>query len=88
MTVVIKSVLTRQKLDILHKTHLADTGMLKERDYTFFFQGRRTMNMRFVCCQKHFPEKGFENLLMFRLRSSDGSVTLIAAYAPTLAIAA
>ena len=43
-TAVVNDELSRLKVDIvtLQETRLADAGTLKERDYTFFWQGIRS----------------------------------------------
>ncbi|CAM4654716.1 unnamed protein product [Leuciscus chuanchicus] len=88
--------LLRLKVDIaaLQETHLAVSGSLKEKDYTFFWQGKSAEDRR-----KHgvgfavrntllemveLGDKGSECLLTLRLHTFKGPVTLISAYAPTL----
>ena len=47
-TAVINDELKRLNMDIatLQETRLADSGALKEKDYTFFWQGKRTNEPR------------------------------------------
>ena len=47
-TAVINNELKRLKVDIatLHETRPADSGTLKEKDYTFFWQGKRSNEPR------------------------------------------
>ena len=78
----------------LQETRLADSGTLKEKDYTFFWQGKRSDEPR-----EHevgFAERnsllrmvepgsgGSELLLTLHLNSTTGPVILISVYAPTL----
>uniref|UniRef100_A0A2C9LH76 Endonuclease/exonuclease/phosphatase domain-containing protein n=1 Tax=Biomphalaria glabrata TaxID=6526 RepID=A0A2C9LH76_BIOGL len=93
---IINDELSRLKVDIaaLQETRLADSGSIKEKDYSFFWQGKAESEVR-----KHgvgFAVKntllntvelkcnGSERLLSLRLYTSIGHVTLICAYAPTL----
>ena len=95
-TAVINDELKRLNVDIatLQETRLADSGTLKEKDYTFFWQGKSSDEPR-----EHgvgFAVKnsllnmvepgsgGSERLLTLRLNTTEGSVTLVSVYAPTL----
>ncbi|KAL7879699.1 hypothetical protein SRHO_G00019530 [Serrasalmus rhombeus] len=94
-TAVIKNELQRLKVHIviLQETHLAESGTLKEKDYTFT-QGKSAEDHRehrvgfavrntlLKMVEPH--DKGSEHLLTLRLHTSEGPVTLISAYAPTL----
>ena len=96
-TAVINDELLRLKTDIaaLQETRLADSGSLKEKDYTFYCQGksaehRREHGVGFAVRNTLLKtvkpgDKGCERLLTLRLYTSDGPISLISAYAPTLA---
>ena len=95
-TAVINNELLRLKIDIaaLQETCLADSGTLKGKDYTFFWQGKgaehrrehgvgfavRTTSLKMV----EPGDMGCERLLTLHLYTSDGPISLISAYAPTL----
>ena len=93
-TAVINDELQRSQVDIaaLQETRLARSGTLKEKDYTFFWQGksaeeRREHGVGFAVRKSLLKmvepgDKGFERLLTLRLQTSDGPVTLVSAYAP------
>ena len=78
----------------LQETRLLDSGTLKEKDYTFFWQGmsaekRREHGVGFAVRNTLLKmiepgDKGWERLLTLRFHTSDGPATLISAYAPTL----
>ena len=95
-TAVINDELKRLEVDIasLQETRLADSGTLKEKDYTFFWHGKgpdeprihgvgfavRNSLLRMV----ELGTGGSERLLTLRLHTSSGPCTLISVYAPTL----
>ena len=95
-TAVINNELKRLHVDIaaLQETRLADSGTLKEKDYTFFWQGKSSEEHRqhgvgFAVknslLNKVEPgSNGSERILTLRLNATEGPVTLISAYAPTL----
>ena len=95
-TAVINDELKRLNVDIatLQETRLADSGALKEKDYIFFWQGKRSNEPRehgvgFVVRNRLLRmvepgSGGSERLLTLRLNSTTGPVTLISVYAPTL----
>ena len=95
-TAVINNELKRLNVDIaaLQETRLADSGTLKEKDYTFFWQGKSSEEHRqhgvgFAVknslLNKVEPgSNGSERILTLRLNATEGPVTLISAYAPTL----
>ena len=95
-TAVINNELRRLNVDIatLQETRLADSGTLKEKDYTFFWQGKcaeqsREHGVGFAVknslLNKVEPgSNGSERLLTLRLNTTEGPVTLISVYAPTL----
>ena len=95
-TIVINNELKRLNIDIatLQETRLAESGSLRESDYTFFWHGKRPEDVR-----EHgvgFAVKnsllgmvepiadGTERLLTLRLSTSEGPANLISVYAPTL----
>ena len=95
-TAVINNELKRLNVDIatLQETRFADSGTLKEKDYTFFWQGKRFNEPRehgvgfavrnSLLRMVELGSGGFEPLLTLRLNSTTGPVTLISVYAPTL----
>ena len=95
-TAVISDELLRLQVDIaaLQETRLLRSGTLKERDHTFFWQGKSTEERRehgvgfavrnSLLSMVEPGDKGSERLLILRLQTSDGPVTLVSAYAPTL----
>ena len=95
-TLVINNELGRLQVDIaaLQETRLADTGKLREKDYTFFWQGKSVDQVReygvgfavknSLLAMIEPGHNGNERLMTLRLHSSVGPVHLISAYAPTL----
>ena len=95
-TAVINNELRRLNVDIasLQETRLADSGTIKEKDYTFFWQGKREEERReygvgFAVKNQLLGmtepgSNGCERLLTLRLNTTEGPVNLISAYAPTL----
>ena len=95
-TAVISSELMRLNVDIaaLQETRLPDTGSIKERDYTFYWQGKvssEPMEHGVDCAVKNSllsmvepGSNGSERLLTLRLNTITGPVTLVSVYAPTL----
>ena len=95
-TAIINDKLKRLNVDIatLQETRLADSGTLKEKDYTFFWQGKRSNEsrehgvgfaVRNSLLRMVEPDSGgSERLLTLRPNSATGPVTLIFVYAPTL----
>ena len=95
-TAVINNELLRLQIDIaaLQETRLADSGTLKEKEFTFFWQGksagdRREHGVGFAVRNTLLGmvepgDKGSERLMTLRLHTSEGPVTLVSAYAPTL----
>ena len=95
-TTVIDDELKRLNVDIatLQETRLADSGTMKEKDYTFFWQGKRSNEPRehgVVFAVRNSLLRmvepgsgGSERLLTLRLNSATGPVTLFSVYAPTL----
>lgn len=75
----------------LQETRLADSETLKEKDCTFFWQGKSAEHhrehVRNILLKIVEPgEKGCERLLTLSLHTSDGQISLISAYAPTLTL--
>ena len=95
-TAVINDEMKRLNVGIaaLQEIRLADSGTLKEKDYTFFWQGKRSNEPRehgvgfavrnSLLRMVEPGSGGSERLLTLRLNSSTGPVTLISVYAPTL----
>ena len=95
-TAVINDELKGLNVDIatLQETRLAHSGTLKEKDYTFFWQGKRSNEprehgvgfaVRNSLLRMVEPGSGdSERLLTLHLNSTTGPVTLISVYAPTL----
>ena len=95
-TTVINDELKRLNMDIatLQETRLADSGSLKENDYTFYWQGKSSNEPRehgvgFAVRNTLLSmiEPGSissERLLTLRLNTNTGPVTLVSVYAPTL----
>ena len=95
-TAVINDELLRLQIDIaaLQETRLADTGSLREKDYTFFWQGKTSDEIRehgvgfavrnTLISMIEPSESGTERILTMRLQTTNGPVNLINAYAPTL----
>lgn len=95
-TAIINEELKRLKVDIatIQETHLADSGSQRESDYTFFWQGKSSteprehgvgFTVRNTLLKMIEPaSKGSACLLTHRLHTSEGPITLVSAYAPTL----
>ena len=96
-TAVIDRELSRLQMDIvaLQETRLPETGSVRERDFTLFWQGKPSDEVRehgvgFAVRNKLLgsitpPAEGTERILSLRLQTSSGPVSLISAYVPTLA---
>uniref|UniRef100_A0A2C9KAG3 Endonuclease/exonuclease/phosphatase domain-containing protein n=1 Tax=Biomphalaria glabrata TaxID=6526 RepID=A0A2C9KAG3_BIOGL len=86
----------RLKVDIaaLQETRLADSGSIKEKDYSFFWQGKAESEVsehgvgfavkNTLLNTVDLKCNGSERLLSLRLNTSIGHVTLICSYAHTL----
>lgn len=95
-TAVINNELLRLRIDIagLQETRLAESGCLKESDYTFFWHGKKEEEVReygvgFVVRNSlldkvQLGDTGTKRLLSMRLNTSDGPLNLLCVYAPTL----
>lgn len=95
-TAIINNELLRLQVDIvtLQETRLAGSGTLKEKDYTFFWQGKPAEDLReygvgFAVRNSLLKSvepgnNGSERLLTLRLHTSSGPASLISVYAPTL----
>ena len=95
-TAIINNELKRLDVDIatLQETRLADSGTLKEKDYTFFWQGksseqRREHGVGFAVknslLNKLKPgSNSSERLMTLHLNTTEGPATLVSVYAPTL----
>jgi len=98
-TAVIDAELSRLNVDIaaLQETRLADSGQLREQDYTFFWQGKGEEEARLhgvgfavknsLLSAIEPPTDGTERILSLRLSTSAGYVTILSVYAPTLSSA-
>ena len=98
-TAVINNELMRLNVDIatLQETLLADSGALKEKDYTFDWQGNgsgehREYGVGFAVRNSLLSmiepgSNGSERLLTLRLNTTAGPVTLVSVYAPTMSAA-
>lgn len=96
-TAIINNELSRLKVDItaLQETRLADTGCLKESDYTFFWQGKQEEEVRehgvgfavrnSLLQNVQLSDSATERLISLRLNTTDGTINLLCVYAPTLA---
>ena len=96
-TAIINNELKRLNVDIatLQETRLADSGTLREKDYTFYRQRKgsdepREHGVGFAVKNTLLKmvepnSNGSARLLTLRLNTTEGPVTLISAYAPTLA---
>lgn len=95
-TAVINDELLRLQVDIaaLQEAHLADSGTLKEKDYTFFWQGKSAEDhgehgvgfaIRNTLLKMVEPgDRESEHLVTLHLHTSVGLVTLVSVYPPTL----
>ena len=95
-TAVINNELLRLNVDIaaLQETRIADSGSLREKDYTFLWQGKKAEEtrqhgvgfaiknslMKTVEQARHATER----LLSIRINTTDGPVNMVCVYAPTL----
>ena len=78
----------------LQETRLSESGIVRERDYSFFWQGKaadetREHGVGFAIKNNLLdsiipPSEGTEMFLKLQLQTSAGLVSLISAYAPTL----
>ena len=95
-TAVINNELLRLQIDIagLQETRIAESGCLKESDYTFFWYGKKEEEVReygvgfavrnSLLDKVLLDNTGTERLLSMRLNTSDGPLNLLCVYAPTL----
>ena len=96
-TAVIDKELARLGVDIatLQETRLADSGTLREKDYTFYWQGKssdehREHGVGFAVKKSLLKmvepgSNGSARILTLRLNTTEGPFTLVSVYAPTLA---
>lgn len=94
-TAVINNELSRLNVDIaaLQETRLAEAASLKEKDYTFFWQGKakdekREHGVGFAVKNSLLkmvepPSNGSERILTMRLNTTTCPITLVSVYAPT-----
>ena len=95
-TAVINNKLCWLQMDIiaLQQTRLSESGIIRERDYSFFWQGKAAdetteHGVGFAIKNNLLgsvipPSEGTKRLLKLQLQTSAGLVSLISAYAPTL----
>ena len=95
-TAVINNELLRLNVDIatIQETRLADSGALKEKDYTFYWQGNGSgehreygvgFGVRNSLLSMIEPgSNGSERLLTLRLNTTAGPLNLVSVYAPTM----
>ena len=95
-TAIIDWELSRLKMDIvaLQETRLPGSGSIKEKDFSFFWQGKALEEVRehgvgFAVRNSLLgsvipPTRGTERVLSLQLHTMAGPTTLISAYAPTL----
>ena len=96
-TAVIDKELARLGVDIatLQETRLADSGTLREKDYTFYWQGKSSEEPRehgvgfavknTLLKMVEPGSNGSARILTLRLNTTEGPFTLVSVYAPTLA---
>ncbi|KAM9365333.1 craniofacial development protein 2-like [Pholidichthys leucotaenia] len=95
-TAIINDKLRRVHVDIatLGETRLADSGTLKEKDYTFYWEGKgsdepREHGVNFAVRNNLLNmvkpgSNGTERLLTLHVNTTEGPVTLVSVFAPTL----
>ena len=96
-TAIINDELLRLNVDIaaLQETRLANTGSIKEKNYTFYWKGkdsneRRIHGVGFAVRNNLLKttclgSNGCPRILTMRLNTTKGPATIVSAYAPTLA---
>ncbi|CAG4979837.1 unnamed protein product [Colias eurytheme] len=99
-TALIDRELLRLNISIcaLQETRLPDGGSLREQNYTFFWKGKDKSEPRLygvgfavrndLLALSESPIGVSERVMVLRIKSSSGYVTLISAYAPTLSATA
>ena len=95
-TAIINNELLCLQIDIaaLQETRLAESGCLRESDYTFFWQGRKKEDVyehgvgfavrNMLLNKVQLGSSATEHLLSLQLNTTDGPVNLLCVYAPTL----
>ena len=95
-TAVIDTELLRLNVDIaaLQETRLAESGTLREKNYTFIWQGKSAEETRehgvgfairnTLTSSTEPGVDGTERILSLRLHTTEGMVNLVSVYAPTL----
>ena len=95
-TAIIDRELKRLNIDIaaLQETRLPGCGSLKERDYTFFWQGQEQQEHRLygvgfavrnsLLSSIEAPSSGTPRVLSLRLTTASGPANILSVYAPTL----
>ena len=95
-TAIIDCELLRLNVDIaaLQETRLPDRGSLEEDNYSFFWQGKSSVEARehgmgfavknTLLCMIQVPTNGTARILTLRLSTAEGTVRLVCVYVPTL----
>ena len=95
-TAIINSELLHLQIDIaaLQETWLAESGCLRESDYTFFWQGKKKEDVHkhgvgfavrnMLLNKVQLGSSATEHLLSLQPNTTDGPVNLLCVYAPTL----
>ena len=95
-TAIINKELARLNIDVacLQETRLADSGSLRELDYTFYWQGLshdepRQHSVGFairnsLIATTEPPTGGTERILTLRIKTVSGFTNIFSVYAPTL----
>ena len=95
-TSIIDRELNRLNIDVagLQETRLAGFGSIKEKNYTFFWQGLQEDEKRLhgvgfaiknnLLSTMEPPKQGSERILQMTLKTSTGFTTFVCCYAPTL----
>ena len=95
-TAIINNELLCLQIDIaaLQETQLAESGCLRESDYTFFWQGKKKEDVHehgvgfavrnMLLNKVQLGSSATECLLSLQLNTTDGPVNLLSVYAPTL----
>lgn len=95
-TAVIDMELSRLNIDVaaLQETRLPESGSIKERHYTFFWQGKETSEPRLhgvgfairneLIHMIEPPTHGTERILTLKMNTNVGPVKFVCVYAPTM----
>ena len=95
-TAIINTELLHLQIDIdaLQETQLAESGCLRESDYTFFWQGKKKEDVHehgvgfairnMLLNKVQLGSSATDHLLSLQLNTADGPINLLWVYAPTL----